>query len=328
MDRRDFITLLGGAAAWPLAARAQQNVRRLGLLMHFPATDLRGHFYVAALVQGLREAGWVEGQNLRIDIRWNPGDRELARTYAAQLIGLLPDVIVVSTTVNLSAIRQATNSVPVVFLAVADPVTQGFVPSVKQPGGMITGFSLLELSLGGKWVELLKQVAPGLARVGVVSNPDSPLTRSFMPAIEAAAPSLGVEVTPVAIRSTVDIESGLASVARMPNGGLLLAGDPFANSYQMLIADLARSHRLPSISSAGDFAKDGGLIGYGPGVSLEGQFRQAAAYVDRILKGAKPGDLPVQAPTKYTLTINLKTAKAIGLTVPESLLIVADEVIE
>jgi putative ABC transport system substrate-binding protein len=330
MIRRRFITLLGGAAAWPLAARAQQGdrVRRIGVLMGAPATDQSFQSYLAAFVQGLRQSGWHEGQNLRIDVRWNPGDPGLAQTYAAQLIGLMPDVILAVTTVNLSAILQATNTVPVVFLLVADPVTQGFVPSLRQPGGIVTGFSFLEFSLGSKWIELLKKVAPALIRVSIMFNPDNLYSRFFMPTIESAAASLGVEVTTSPIRTTSEIESVLSSLARTPNGGLVLTGDPFTNSHHLLIVDLARHHRLPSIGPGIDFAKNGGLMSYGPDISAEGQFRQAATYVDRILKGSKPGDLAVQRPDRYSFVINTKTARALGLEIPPAVRAIADKVIE
>ena len=330
IHRRAFITLLGGAAAtWPLAAQAQQpdRMRRVGVLMGGPATDSAPQSYLAAFIQGLRQSGWNEGRNLRVDVRWNPGEAGLAQIYAAQLIGLMPDVILVSNTFNLIAIRQATNAVPVVFTQVADPVTQGFVQNVRHPGGMITGFSLLEFSLGGKWIDLLKKAAPELKRVAFIFNADDPVSKFFVPAAEAAAPVMGVEVIVAPVRSAADVETAVASVASAPNGGLVLQGATTA-SHQKLIIDLARRYRLPSVATLQNFAQDGGLIAYGPSVSTEGQFREAASYVDRILRGAKAGDLPVQAPTSYALVINLKTAKALGLTMPPTLLALADEVIE
>jgi putative tryptophan/tyrosine transport system substrate-binding protein len=330
MRRRDFITLLGATAVWPIAARAQPGpVRRIGVLMNGAATETRPQSYVAAFVQALRQLGWTEGQNLRIDVRWNAGDAALARLYAAQLIGLMPDVILASSTTNLTVIQQATSTVPVVFVQVSDPVEQGFVASVTKPGGNLTGFSMYEFSVGGKWVDLLKEIAPGLARVGVMFNPDtSPQSKFFMRSIEAAAPSLGVQAIVVPVRATADIEPAFESFARVPNGGLVLTTDTFTGLRQQLIAELAGRHRLPSISSQAEFVKHGGLIYYGANVNLIDQFRQAATYVDRILKGAKPGDLPVQRADKYTLVINLKTARALGLTVPLPLLGLADEVIE
>jgi putative ABC transport system substrate-binding protein len=332
MNRRDFVAFLGGlAASWPLAARAQQapKLRRIGILMNGTADAEAPQSYVAALLQGLREFGWVEGQNLRSDVRWNGGDAELSRIYAAQLIGQMPDVIVASSTTNLTAVRQATNTIPIIFLQVSDPVAQGFVASVAKPGGNLTGFSIYEFSIGGKWLSLLKEVAPALVRVGVMFNPDtSPQSKFFMRSIEAAAPSLGVETLIVPVRATADIEPVFESFARVPNGGLILTTDTFTNLRQQLIVALANRHRLPTISSQDRFPKDGGLMYYGASLDLVGKYREAASYVDRILKGAKPGDLPVQQANKYALIINLNTARALGLTVPLPLLGTADEVIE
>jgi putative ABC transport system substrate-binding protein len=329
MRRRAFIAGLGSAAvAWPLSARTQQPaIRRIGMLMNNVATDAEHQSFVAAFVQGLRQLGWIEGENLRVDVRWSAGDASLARTYAAQLIGLMPDVILTSSTTNLMVIQQATSIVPVVFVQISDPVAQGFVASMRQPGGNVTGFSLYEFSIGG-WLSLLKNVAPNLARIAVLFNPDtSPQAKFFMQAIEAAAPSLGVQAIAVPVRATFDIEPALASFARQPNGGLLLPTDTFTVLRFSLIADLAARYGLPSIAPNG-FTKDGGLMEYGAIINSVGQFRQAASYVDRILKGSKPGDLPVQGADKYTFAINLKTAKALGLTIPETLLATADRVIE
>jgi ABC-type uncharacterized transport system substrate-binding protein len=331
MRRRDFIkTIAGAAAVWPLAARAQSGpVRRIGVLMNGAATEAAPQSYVAAFVETLRQLGWVEGQNLRIDVRWNAGDAALARIYAAQLIGLMPDVILASSTTNLTVIQQATSTVPVVFVQVSDPVAQGFVASVTKPGGNLTGFSLFEFSVGGKWVDLLKEIAPGLARVGVMFNPDTaPQSKFFMRSVEEAAPSLGVQAIAVPVRATADIEPAIESFARVPNGGLILPTDTFTRLRYKLIIELASRYRLPAMSSQPEFIKDGGLMYYGASINLVDQFRQAASYVDRILKGAKPGDLPVQRGDKYTLAINLKTARALGLTVPLPLLGLADEVIE
>jgi putative ABC transport system substrate-binding protein len=331
MKRREFISLLGGAVAWPLAARAQRSRRvvRIGMLMNNAATDAPGQLHVVAFAQMLRELGWIEGHNIRIDLRWNPGDAALARIYAAQLIGLMPDVIVAVATMNLTAVQQATNTVPVVFIQVSDPVTQGFVANVTKPGGNVTGFSHYEFSIGSKWLDLLKEVAPNLARVAVMFNPDtSPQSKFFIRSIEAASPSLGVQPIPVSVRATADIEPVVESFAREPNGGLILPPDIFIGLRNQLIADLAVRHRLPSISAHLQFPKDGGLMYYGVVSNLIDQYRQAATYVDRILKGTNPGDLPVQGADKYTLIINLKTAEAVGLSVPLPLLGLADEVIE
>jgi putative tryptophan/tyrosine transport system substrate-binding protein len=328
MKRREFITLLGGAAAWPLSARAQA-VRRVGVLMNAAATDSNPQSYLAAFVQGLRQLGWTEGQNIRIDVRWNAGDAQLARIYAAQLIGLSPDVIVTASTTNLTIVRQATSNIPIVFTQVSDPVAQGFVASIAKPGGNLTGFSMFEFSVGGKWLGLLKEIAPRLARVGVMFNPDtSPQSAFFMSSIEAAAPALGVQAIAVPVRATNEIEPAIENLANRGNGGLILPTDTFTYLRLNLIADLASQHRMPSIAAADIFPRSGGLMYYGASVSLPNQFRQAAGYVDRILKGAKLADLPVQRSDRYTFVVNLKTAKVLGLDIPPTLVALADEVIE
>jgi putative ABC transport system substrate-binding protein len=260
--------------------------------------------------------------------RWSASDAKLARIYSAELIGLMPDVILAATTLNLTMIHQATGTVPVVFVAVADPVKQGFVASIRQPGGNLTGFSLFEFSLGSKWIDLLKDVVPGLRRVAVMFNPDAPQAKFFMPVIEAEAPSLDVQVIPMPVRAVADIEPALASFAGQPNNGLILLPDIFLNLHISLIADLMGRYRLPAVGSIPNFARYGGLMAYGNTVKLADQFRQAATYVDRILKGSKPSDLPVQGADRYGLVINLKTAKALGLTVPLAVSGQADEVIE
>jgi putative ABC transport system substrate-binding protein len=331
VNRRTFIAGLAGTAAWPVLARAQQDgrVRRIGVLMDRVATDTIRQSLLAAIVQELRGLGWTEGQNLRIDVRWSAGDAGLARTYAAQLIGLMPDVILASTTINLTVIREATSSVPVVFVQVSDPVAQGFVSSMRRPGGNITGFSLYEFSIGGKCLDLLKEVAPGLARVAVIFDPEaSPQSKFFMQEIEATASSHGVQPTAVTVRTTADIEPALESFARQPNGGLMLTTNSFNDLWNKMIADLAIRYRLTSIGTGFDFPKNGGLMRYSASIDVADQFRRAASYVDRIFKGEKPGDLPVQGPTKFEFVINLKTAKALGLTIPETLLATADEVIQ
>jgi putative ABC transport system substrate-binding protein len=336
MLRREFIAGLSGAGAasavsWALSARAQQGdrTRRVGVLMHAAATETEYQAFLAAFVRGLRQLGWIEGQNLQVDVRWNAGNAGLAQTFAAQLIEQMPDVILAASTTNLTAIRQATSTVSVVFVSVSDPVAQGFVASVRQPGVNITGFSGYDFSVGGKWLGLLKQAAPGLARVAVMFNPDrSPQWEFFVQAIEAAAASLSVQVIAVPVRATSDIELALESFARQPNGGLILTSDTFTTLRGSLIADLAGRYRLPSIASGASFVRNGGLMYYGTDIDLAGEYRRAATYVDRILKGSKPGDLPVQAPDKYTFAINLNTAKALGLTIPEPLFATADEVIQ
>jgi putative ABC transport system substrate-binding protein len=334
IQRRDFLTLIGGTAAgWPLAVRGQQSgpMRRVGVLMNALATESRQQSYLAAFTEALRRAGWTEGQNLRIDVRWNAGDAELARTYAAQLIGLLPDVILTASTTNLTVVRQATSTVPVVFVQVSDPVAQGFVPNLTHPGGNITGFSQYEFSIAGKWLDLLKQIAPALERVAVMFNPDTaPQSKFFMQAVEMAAQALGVRASAAPVRSTGEIEPALARFASEPNSGLLVPTDTFTRLREELIIDAALRGHLPTIGTSADFAKKGGLMSYISADSdrNQDQFRRAATYVDRILRGAKPGDLPIQQESRYTLVINLKTAKQLGLTVPPTLQYAADEVIE
>ena len=330
MRRRAFIAGLGGAAMWSLSTRAQQlPLRRVAVLMNAAATDTEFQSYVVAFVQELRRLGWIEGQNLRVDICWNAGDARLAQTYAAQLIALSPDVILAMSTVNLTAIQQASSIVPVVFVQVNDPVAQGFVASIRRPGGNITGFTAYEFSIGSKWLDLLKEVAPGLERAAVMFNPETaPYWKFFMTVIEAAASSLGVQAIAVPVRATAEIEPALASFTRQSKGGLILLGDSFLVLRYSLIADLAVHFRLPSIGPQPNYAKNDGLLEYSHTTEFVGQFRQAATYVDRILKGEKPGDLPVQPPTKFELIVNMKTAKALGVTVPTSMQLLADEVIE
>jgi len=283
MKRREFIALFGGAAAsWPIAARGQQGerTRRVGVLMNGAATEMAPQSYVAAFVQALGQLGWVEGRNIRIDVRWNAADATLARTYAAQLIGLQPDVIVASSTTNLEVVRQATSTVPVEFVQVSDPIAQGFVASLTKPGGNLTGFAQYEFAIGGKWLDLLKEAAPVLARVAVMFNPDtSPQSKFFMRAVEAAAASLGVQAMAAPVRATADIESTLESFARQPNGGLMLPTDSFTRLRQKLIADQAASLRLPAVSSNQDFPKNGGLMYYGTNANLVEEFHKVAGYV-------------------------------------------------
>jgi putative ABC transport system substrate-binding protein len=331
IGRRQFIAGLGSAAAWPVAARAQQGerIRRIGVLMNGTGTQAETQSYLTAFRQGLRQSGWIEGQNLCIDVRYSAGDAALAQTNAVELIGLTPDVILAASTVNLIPVAQVTRTVPVVFVGVADPVAQGFVASMRQPEANLTGFSLLEFSLGAKWLDLLKQAAPGLTRVALIFHPDrAPYSKFFIEGIEASAPSLGVKAIAVPVRASADIEAALASFAREPNGGLIAWGiDLSGIDLVSLTIDLSLRYRLPWIAGF-SAAKNGGLMHYGPGFDLPRQFQQAASYVDRILTGSKPSDLPVQAPTKYQLVVNLKTANALGLTIPETLLATADEVIQ
>jgi putative ABC transport system substrate-binding protein len=333
MRRREFITLLGSAtAAWPFAARGQQvgAVRRVGVLMNLDATEPATQTNLMNLIQGLQLLGWNEGRNIHIEVRWSAGDAELARIYAAQLIGLMPDVIVAVSTTNLTVVRQATSTIPVIFLQVSDPVAQGFVANMSKPGGNITGFSFPEFAVAGKWLRMLKEIAPRLLRVGVMFNPEtSPQSKFYVQAIETAAPSLGVQPVTIPVRATADIEPAVISFAREPNGSLILPTDTFTSLRSQLLADLALRHRLPMFTANSYTEKNGALIFYNvTEANMIEQVRGAASYIDRILKGARPGDLPVQAPTKFQLVINLRTAKALGLTVPPTLLAIADEVIE
>jgi putative ABC transport system substrate-binding protein len=330
MGRREFIAGAVATAARPGTVLGQQpnQLRRIGVLLQGTGTDPEYQPYLVAFIDGLRQLGWIEGQNLRVDVRWSASNTDLARTYAVELIGLKPDVVLAATTLNLTMICQATSTVPVVFVAVADPVEQGFVASIRQPGGNLTGFSLFEFSLGSKWIELLKDVMPGLELVDVMFNPEaSPQFRFFMSVIEAKAPSLGVQVTPMPVRTFAEIEPALASLAGRSNIGLILLPDIFLNMQASRIAELVGRYRIPAIATTGQW-KNGVLMAYGNTVKLVDQFRQSATYVDRILKGAKPGELPVQGADSYSLTINLKIAKTLGLTVPHLLLANADEVIE
>jgi putative ABC transport system substrate-binding protein len=296
--------------------------------MSAAANEVEYHGYFAAFVQEMRRLGWSEGRNLALDVRWNAGDAAFSHTYAVELIGLVPDVIVTGSTVSLAAVQQVTKTIPIVFVAVADPLTQGFVSNMRQPGGNATGFSLLEFSVGSKMLSLLKEIAPSLKRVAVLFNPDTaPYFRFYLPVLDTAAGLLGVQVITLPVLTESDIEPALTEFAREPNGGLMLVGDSFTRLRHKEIADLTGRYRLPSIAPVG-LAVAGGLMDYGPNFDLARHFGQAATYVDRILKGAKPGDLPVQTPTNYKLVVNLKTAKALGLNVPLPVRGLADELIE
>jgi putative ABC transport system substrate-binding protein len=329
MQRRDFLGVLGGAVAWPLAARAQQpdRMRRIGVFMNGVADHPEGPNYLPTFLQALRKLGWTDGQNIRIDYRWSAGDVERARTYAAELVALAPDVILSASTTNLIALQQATRTIPIVFIQVSDPVAQGFIPNLAHPGGNLTGFTAFEFLTGGKWLDLLKQITPGIVRVAVVFNPDtSPQSKLFMSSIEAAAPSLGVEAIATPVHETADIEAAMDRFSRQPNGGLIFPTDSFTVMRSEGITELATRYRLPSVYALAGFVRNGGLMSYGP--DYVDQYRQAAFYVDRILKGGNPGDMPVQEPTKFSLIINVKAAKALDIEVPLGLLIRADEVIE
>jgi putative ABC transport system substrate-binding protein len=334
LRRREFITLLGGAAtigstAFPLAARAQQpdRVRRIAVLMSIAENDPESHARVAAFRQGLQQLGWTEGRNVGIEFRWAGADSNLLAADAAELIGLTPDVIVVLAPQGLAAMQRGTRSVPIVFVQVADPVGGGFVASLAQPGGNTTGLTSFEDTISAKWLELLKEVAPRITRAAIIRNPARPSASEFlMGAIEAAAPSLGIQLATVGVRDLAEIDRAFDALARESIGGLIVMPDPVTVVHRERIVALAAEHRLPAVYPYRYFATAGGLISYGPN-SID-MWRRAAFYVDRILKGAKPADLPVQNPTKFELVINLKAAKTLGLEVPLSLLMRIDEVIE
>ena len=328
MKRREFITLLGGAAAaWALPARAQQpdRVRRVGILMNLAANDPQGQARIAALLQGLHQMGWTDG-NMRIDARWAAGNASEIRKHATELAALAPDVIVAHGSATAGPLLQATSTVPIVFAYVPDPVGAGYVESLARPGGNATGFIAFEYSLGAKWLELLKQIAPGVTRAAILRDPAITAGIGQFGAIQAVAPSLGLEVSPVNVRDAGEIERAVSAFARSSNGGLVVTASALAVARRDLIVTLAARHKLPTVYYDRFFVTGGGLISYGP--DTVDQFRRAGAYAGRILKGEKPADLPVQAPTKYELAINLKTAKALGLDVPHTLLGRADEVIE
>ena len=326
--RREFITLLSSAAAaWPLVARAQQGerVRRIGVLMHLAADDPEGQARHATFVQGLQQSGWSAGRNVRIDTRWGTSEAD-RRRYADELVALAPDVILASNSQATLAFQAATSTVPIVFANVTDPVAAGFVESLARPGGNATGFTLFEYGISAKWLELLKEIAPGVTRAAVIREGTNPAGIGQFAAIQAVAPSHGVQVSSVVVRNGSEIERAVGTLAHSPNGGLIVTASGLRDSDGHLIVTLAARYRLPAVYPFPSFVTDGGLICYGP--SSTDQYRRAAQYVDRILKGEKPSELPVQAPNKYELVINLKTAKALGLDVPAPVLARADEVIE
>jgi putative tryptophan/tyrosine transport system substrate-binding protein len=329
MKRREFITLVGGAAAaWPFGARAQQpeRMRRVGVLTNLTQNDSEGRARDEAFVQGLLQLGSTEGGNLRIDRRWTEGDAERGRQYAAELVALAPDVILTTGSAGLIPLLQVTRTIPIVFTIVPDPVGAGFVDSLARPGGNSTGFVQFEFGLSGKWLELLKEVAPGVTRVAVLREPGLTAAIAQFAALQAVAPSLRVDLVPLNFRDPADIERTVAAFVRSSNDGMIVTSGPLAAVHREVIVATAARHKLPTIYVSRFTALDGGLISYGP--DFRDQYRRAAGYVDRILKGEKPGDLPVQAPTKYELVINLKTAKGLGIEFPPSLLARADEVIE
>jgi len=328
VERREFITLLGGAAAWPLAARAQQGeqMRRIGVLMGV-ADDPEGQARVTALKQGLQELGWTDGRNIQIETRFGGADAGRIRAHAAELVALAPDVLVGQTTPVVRALRQATSSIPIIMAGVNEPVEQGFVSSLAHPGGNITGFTFINFQMVGKWLEMLKEAAPGVARAALMFNPDAvPHYYVYLRSFEAEPRSIAVEVTAAPVRDTAEVEEAVAKLGREPGGGLIVAPDAFTLVHYPLLIRLAQQHRLPAVYAWRTSVAQGALMSYGP--DPYDMFRRSASYVDRIFKGAKPADLPVQQPTKFELAINLKTAKALGLQIPDKLLALADEVIE
>ncbi len=327
MNRRHFVSLLGSAITCPTSGWALQGgTRHIGVLMAGAAGDLESHARVTALTQALERLGWIIDQNLRVDYRWGDGNLDTMRKHAGELVALAPDVIVANSSAAVTPLLSASRAIPIVFTTVADPVGAGYVNSLARPGGNTTGFTNFEYAIGGKWLELLKELAPGVKQVAVLRESAIAAGPGQFGAIQAAAASLGVELRPVEVRDPNEIATTVTAFARNSNGGLIVTGSPAASVHRALIIALAARHRLPAVYNAGFYVADGGLVSYGP--DFVDQFRRAAGYVDRILNGEKPADLPVQAPTRYQTMVNLKTAKKLGLDVPESLLARADEVIE
>jgi putative ABC transport system substrate-binding protein len=327
--RRDFITLIGGAAAaWPLAALPQQGerVRRIGVLMPGDENDPVRKSHLSAFTQALTGLGWVDGRNVRIDLRWFGDDINRIRTLAQELVGLQPDIIVTVTTPATVALQREKPTIPIVFANVGDPVASGIVARLDRPGGNTTGFAIFEATVGGKWLELLSEIAPGLKRAAIMFNPDTNAVSVYMPSFETAARSLKVAAITAPVHDDVEIEAAITALGREPGAGLVVILGGFMLAHRAPIISAAARNNVPAVYEVSQFARDGGLLSYGP--ELVDPFRRAATYVDRILRGAKPGDLPVQLPTKYEMVVNLKTAKALGLTVPPSIMLRADEVIE
>ena len=327
MRRRDFIKVVGGMAiGWPFAARAQSvRMQRIGLLMSTAETDLQSMVGASTFVRGLEERGWRPGGDLQIEYRWTEANANLYRRYAQELVALAPDVILAVGGIGVSALQQVTRTIPIVFVATNDPIDRGLIASIERPGGNTTGFIDFEFSIGRKWLELLKQVAPGVSRVAVIRNPVQ-FSGIGLAAVEKAAPPFNVQVSPIDARGGIEMEQSIAAFARDPDGGLIITPSPFSVFFRDQIITLAERHKLPAVYFNRYFVNGGGLISYGPDI-LE-QYRRAAGYVDRILKGEKPADMPVQAPTKFELVINMKTAKALGLDIPNTLVGGANEVIE
>jgi putative ABC transport system substrate-binding protein len=329
MRRRQFITLLGGAGTFPFIAHAQQadRMRRIGALMGIAENDVDAKVRAVALRQGLHELGWIEGRNVSIEYRWAAADQERMAAYAAELVAFAPDLILANTTPVVVALKKATSTIPIVFVNVVDPVGRGFVANLARPGGNITGFLIFEFSMAGKWLQTLKQVAPRVKRVAIIFNPQTaPFSESFVRVAEAAAPAFAAEIVPAGVRDNTELETAMVSFADKPDGGLIVLPDIFNTRNRDAIVALAARHRLPAVYPFRYFAASGGLVS--DGIDPTDVIRRAAGYVDRILKGEKPADLPVQAPTKYELVINLKTAKALGLDIPATVLARAEEVIE
>jgi putative tryptophan/tyrosine transport system substrate-binding protein len=328
MNRREFIAGLGGSVAWPLAARAQQGdrLRPIGVLMPGDENDTVARSYVSAFTQTLADLGWTDGRNVRIELRWAGADTNRIRAFAQELVGLQPDIILAESTPPAAALQRETRTIPIVFVAVGDPVGSGLVAALNRPGGNMTGFALFEASMGGKWLELLSAIAPRLKQAAFMFNPDTSFVSLFMPSFETAARSLKVEPIIAPVHSELEIETAITALGREPGGGLVVMPDTFALARRAPIIAAAARKQVPAVYFLSEFAKDGGLLSYGPDpVDL---WRRAAASVDRILRGTKPAVLPVEIPVKFEMVINLKTAKALGLTVPNRLLVSADEVIE
>jgi putative ABC transport system substrate-binding protein len=328
MRRREFIAGLGGAAAWPLAEPAQQpdQMRRIGVFMGPDENDPAWKPFVSAFTQALADLGWTNGRNVRMDLRWGGGNINRIRALAQELISLQPDIILANSTSATAAVQRETRTIPIVFVLGGDPVVSGIVPRLNRPGGNITGFAFWETSMGGKWLELLSEIAPGLKRVAIIFNPDTAPASTYMPSLETAARSLKVEQIIKPVRSDVEIEAAIMALGREPGGGLVIHPDVFMVVHRTPIISAAARNNVPAVYDQSSFTRDGGLLSYGPDpIDL---YRRAATYVDRILRGAKAGDLPVQFPTKFEMVVNLKTAKALRLTVPQSILLRADEVIE
>jgi putative ABC transport system substrate-binding protein len=328
MKRRQFITLLGGAAAWPLAASAQQaeRVRRIGVLMDGDENDYDVKARLSGFMQSMAKSGWADSRNLLVDIRWTAANLDLVRRHAKELVALKPDVLVATSTPATAAFQDETPATPIVFVGISDPVGAGFVANLAHPGGNLTGFINIEAGMGGKWLELLNEIAPGIQRAAIMFSPDTTTAAYYMPSLEAAARSLGVTPVAAPVRSDADIETVIAMLGREPGGGFILPPDGFTTAHRGLITSLAQQAHLPFVAAVASLAREGGLLSYGPD-SLD-IYRHAASYVDRILRGTKPAELPVQVPVKFEMIVNAKTAKALGLRLPQSILLRADKVIE